>query len=189
MEMLRLNLFEYYKSMCERNIMLDFQGAISQDMLVGMGEVIKNKCSQEVGSSAVVNKIFAIFIEMAQNIALYSVERSPLGNGNAEVGAGIIMVTEENNCYTITSGNMVEKNAIPEIIKHCRKINRMDGEELKQFYKEQIHLSREKGKRGGGIGLIAVVRKSGNPISYKVTPVDDRRSFLALSVQIKTQNC
>ena len=188
--MLRLNLFEYYKSMCERNIMLDFQGAISQDMLVGMGEVIKNKCSQEVGSSAVVNKIFAIFIEMAQNIALYSAERSPCsGNGNAEVGAGIIMVTEENKCYTITSGNLVEKNAIPGIINHCQKINRMNQDELKQFYKEQINLSREKGKRGGGIGLIAVVRKSGNPISYQVTPVDDRRSFLALSVQIKTPNC
>jgi hypothetical protein len=170
--------------MCERNIMLDFQGAISQDMLVGMGEVLKNKCSQEVGSAAVVNKIFAVFIEMAQNIAFYSAERNTLGNGNAEVGAGIIMVTEENKCYTITSGNLVEKNAIPGIIDHCQKINRLDRDQLKQFYKEQINLSREKGKKSGGIGLIAVVRKSGNPISYQVTTVDDRLSFLALSVQI-----
>jgi hypothetical protein len=183
--MLGLDLLEYYKSMVERDIVLDFQGAISQDMLVGMGEVIKKKCSQEVGSAAVVKKIFAIFIEMAQNIALYSAERSRLSDGSTEVGAGIIVVTENNKCYTIISGNLVEKDAITGIINHCQKINHMDKEELKQFYKEQINLSREKGKKGGGIGLIAVVRKSGNPISYKVTPVDDQHSFLVLSVKIE----
>lgn len=179
-----LDLLEYYKSMSERNILLDFQGAISQDMLVGMAEVIKKKCSQEFGDTAVVKKIFAIFIEMAQNIALYSAERSRFSDGDTEVGAGIIVVTENNKRYTITSGNLVEKNAVPGIINHCQKINRMDKEGLKQFYKEQINLSREKGKRTGGIGLIAIVRKSGNPILYKVTPVDDRHSFLVLSVKI-----
>jgi hypothetical protein len=180
-------LLEYYKKMRDRNVVLDFQGAISQDMLVGMAELIKHKFSQESGRADVVKKIFSVFIEMAQNIAHYSAERVPLDNHPTIAGAGIIVVTNDNKTYTITSGNLVEKQSIPGIIKHCETINSLDKEALKKFYKKQIKSSREKGKKGGGIGLIDIVRKSGNPIFYKVTPVDDTNSFLVLSVKIQEE--
>ena len=124
---------------------------------------------------------------MAQNIAHYSAERVHLDNHPIIAGAGIIVVTYDNKTYTITSGNLVEKQSIPEIIKHCETINSLDKEALKKFYKKQIKSSREKGKKGGGIGLIDIVRKSGNPIYYKVTPVDDTNSFLVLSVKIQEE--
>ncbi|MCP5102247.1 MAG: hypothetical protein GY950_02660 [bacterium] len=179
-----LELLKYYKKMCERNIVLDFQGAISQDMLVGMAELIKNKCSREFGRPRIAKKLFSIFIEMAQNIAFYSAERAKFSDWGPDVGAGIIVVTEKNKCYTITSGNLADKDAILQIIEHCQKINGMDKEELKQFYKERIKLSRDMGKKGGGIGLIDIARKSRNTISYQVTPVDNLNSFLVLSVKI-----
>ena len=171
--------------MCERNIVLDFQGAISQDMLVGMAELIRNKFSRETARSHIVKKIFSTFIEMAQNIANYSAERVHLSHIDADVGAGIIVVTENSNNFTITSGNLVEKESIAGIIEHCEKINNMDMEELKQFYKIQLKADRAKGQKGGSIGLIDIVRKSGNPIIYSVTPVDDIHSFLVLSVKIQ----
>ncbi|UCH93571.1 MAG: SiaB family protein kinase [Candidatus Aminicenantes bacterium] len=183
--MAELELLEYYKEMCERNIVLDFQGAISQDMVVGMAELLKNKFSQELGRANIVKKLFSIFIEMAQNIAIYSAERVYLDDRHRDVGAGIIMVTEKNKIYQITSGNLVKKDSIPKIIEHCRTINHMDKEKLKQFYKAQIKSSREKGKKGAGVGLIDMARKSGNPILYEVTPVDNINSFLVLSVKIQ----
>ena len=182
-----LELLEYYKKMCERGIVLDFQGAISQDMLVGMAELIKHRSAQDSGRADIVKKIFAVFIEMAQNITHYSAERVHLDNHSTDSGAGIIVVTEKNKSYTITSGNLVDKQSIPGIIKHCETINNMDKEALKQFYKKRLKSSRENGKRGGGIGLIDIVRRSGNIIYYKVTPVDDINSFLALSVKIQEE--
>lgn len=181
-------LLEYYKKMCERNIVLDFQGAISQEMLVGMAEMIRSKFTRELGGGNVVKRIFSVFIEMAQNIAHYSAERVRLDGQKPDVGAGIIVVTEKDNYYTITSGNLVEKTKIPMIIKHCEKINILGKEELKIFYKEQIKSVRGKGKKGGGIGLIDMARKSGNPISFEVTPVNDTHSFLVFSVKILEDN-
>jgi hypothetical protein len=183
--MAELELLAYYKKMCERNIVLDFQGAISQDMVVGMAELLRSKFSQELGKTNIVKKLFAIFIEMAQNIASYSTERVYLDNRHGDVGAGIIVVTEEDKMYTITSGNLVKKKSIPKIIEHCRRINQMDKEELKQFYKSRIKRSREKGKKGAGVGLIDIARKSGNPIQYKATPLDTIHSFFVLSVKIQ----
>jgi hypothetical protein len=182
--MAELELLEYYKKMRERNIILDFQGAISQDMLVGMAELIRCKFSQDIDSS-VVKRLFSIFIEMAQNIAFYSAEKIHLNNRNSEVGVGIIMVSEKNKSYTVTSGNLVPNDTITRITTHCEKINRMDKEELKQFFKEQIKTSRKAGEKGAGVGLIDIARKSGLPIRYEVTPVDHIHSFLVLSVIIQ----
>ena len=186
--MAELELLEYYKKMCERNILLDFQGAISQDLVVGMAELIKKKFSQEFGKSNIVKKVFSIFVEMAQNISFYSAERVYLDDQRSDVGAGIIVVTGEDKTYTVTSGNLMEKTGTPKIIQHCQTINRMGKEELRQFYKEKIKSSRKEGRRGAGVGLIDIARKSGNPISYGVTPVDDTHSFLVLSIKIQEEN-
>lgn len=182
--MVELELLEYYKKMCERHIVLDFQGAISQDMVVGMAELLKIKSSHDFGSTNIVKKLFSVFIEMAQNIAIYSMERIHLDDRHGDVGAGIIVVTEEDNNYTITSGNLVKNRSISEITEQCQKINRMEKGELREFYKAQIKSSRQRGKKGAGVGLIDIVRKSRNPIRYGVTRVDDINSFLVLSVKI-----
>jgi hypothetical protein len=124
---------------------------------------------------------------MAQNISKYSAECSHLNDLKKDIGTGIIMITEVNKNYTITSGNLVEKLRIPGIIEHCNKINLMNKEELKQYYKEQIKSDREENRKGAGLGLIAIVRKSGNPITYKINPVDDLNSFLILSAKIQEE--
>ncbi len=183
--MAELELLEYYKKMCERSIVLDFQGAISQDMVVGMAELLKKKYSREFGRSKMAKRLFSIFIEMAQNIASYSAERVYLDSQVGDVGAGIIVVTETDSIYTITSGNLVKKKSIPKILDRCREINRLDREGLRKLYKTQIKLSREKEKKGAGLGFIDIARKSGNPIQFGVTPVDARHSFLVLAVKIQ----
>ena len=185
--MAEVELLQYYKKMCERNIVLDFQGAVSQEILVGLAELIKNKFFRELGRSYVVKKIFSIFIEMAQNIALYSAERVHLDSHPTDTGAGIIVVTDKDKTYTITSGNLVDNKDIPEITRHCDTINKMDQEELKQFYKRQIKASRKKGKKGAGLGMIDIARKSGNPISYEVSPINKNTSFFVISVKIEEE--
>jgi hypothetical protein len=185
-----LELLEYYKKMCERNIVLDFQGAMSQDMLVGMAELIKLKNVGTTKNPSLIKKVFSVFVEMAQNIAHYSTERVYLDGNPCDsgIGAGIIVVMETNKHFTVTSGNLVANETIPNILAHCEIINKMDKEELKFFYKKQIKATREKWKRGAGVGLIDMARKSGNPIQYRVTPVDYLNSFLVLSIKIQEDN-
>ncbi len=182
--MARLKLFEYYKKMCDHHIVLDFQGALSHDMLVVMAETIKKKFIREHGKTRLVNKIFSIFIEMVQNISAYSAERVRLDERNPDVGTGIIVVSEIDKVYSITSGNLIAKDRVGSVIEHCKTINRMNPGELKSFYKERIKSPRPKGHKGAGLGLISIARKAGGDIFFKTAPVDEQRDFLVLSVKV-----
>ncbi len=181
----KLKLFEYYNKMCNQNIVLDFQGVISQDLLVGMAEMIKNKFTQKFGKTTMVKKMFSVFIELAQNIAYYSFERVELEKGKEKVGAGIIVVTEQDTYYTITSGNKIEKDKAMAVVKQCEHLNRLNEDELKVYYKGKLREPRPEGKKGGGVGLVEILRKAKSKIEYKVTPINDIESFLVLSVKIE----
>jgi len=181
----KLKLFEYYNKMCDQNIVLDFQGVMSQDLLVGMAEMIKNKFTQKFGKTIIVKKMFSVFVELAQNIAYYSTERVELEKDKEKIGAGIIVVTQQNDHYTITSGNKIENQNAQKVSEKCEYLNKLNEEELKAVYKETLRAPRPEGKKGGGVGLMDILRKSKSKIEYMITPIDDKESFLVLSVKIK----
>jgi len=181
----KLKLFEYYNKMCNENIVLDFQGVMSQDLLVGMAEMIKNKFTQKFGKTLIVKKMFSVFIELAQNIAYYSYERVELEKGKEKVGAGIIVVTEQDTYYTITSGNKIENVNAKKVVDQCEFLNKLNEAELKAHYKETLRAPRPEGKKGGGVGFVEILRKSKSKLEYRITPIDEKHSFLVLSVKIK----
>ncbi len=57
--------------MKEKNIVFFFLGALSQEILVEMGNQLKS----HLGLSNKLKKIFSVFIELAQNIMHYSDEK------------------------------------------------------------------------------------------------------------------
>jgi hypothetical protein len=87
--MLEFDLFNYYNQVKDHNILISFKGALSQEILVEMGDFIKNKISIDKK----IKKIFAVFIELAQNIMHYSEERE-IVKGKS-YGIGVITFTED----------------------------------------------------------------------------------------------
>lgn len=185
--MTNFNIFDHYEQMRKSGIVLAFQGAISQNMLVGLGELLKDKVTLESSNAKVVRKIFSIFIELAQNIARYSAEKLNLGEEEGSVGTGIIMVSHPDKVYTISSGNLISNSKIDDIRKRCEIINNMDADQRKKYYKEQIKLPRREGTQGAGIGLIDMARKSGNTIEMQVSKVNKDVSFMVLSIGIEEE--
>lgn len=177
----------FYDRLKERRIMLDFHGAVLQDVMGGMAEMIHHKLSSDGWRPAVIKKVFCVFVELAQNVSFYSAERVYSDIEHRDVGAGAVLVGENKEGVTILTGNLVEKQRVSTLLKHCETINNMNAEELKQFYKERIKLPRVKGRQGGRVGLIDISRKAMNPILSKVVPINPVHSFLVLSVTINNE--
>lgn len=181
MELL-FDTFDYYKKMREDQVILAFNGIVSQEILTDIGSSLKNKTADNVNVS---RKMFAIFIELAQNIHHHSAEKVFSETEYKAVGAGIIIVRESEGTYTITSGNAATINAADSIKTRCDFINSLEKEDLKQYYKDQRKKPQRTNSPGANIGFIDMVRKSGNPIEVAVREMDDKISFVTISVKIE----
>jgi len=185
-EMNTYRLFEHYKMMEEQNIVLSFKGEISNNTLISLAEMFKRMFAFSYNGQKTVKKVFSIFIELAQNIYLYSAKRAVVDN--KEVGVGIIVIEKSNNFYRIKSGNLIANTVIGPLVDKISHINSLEKDKLKDLYNQQLKSPREKGKTGGGVGLITIVRKSGNPLGVILDTIDTDQTFIELSAKVDEED-
>jgi len=129
------DLFEFYQLMERQDVVLSFKGEISQDILVSVGDLLRDKLSSEEAKLSVSKKVFFIFIELAQNIYRYSSEKAIISN--KKVGAGMVAIRESDTHFMIFAGNTIKKSDMQPLIEQCQAVNQMNPDELKKAYKER----------------------------------------------------
>lgn len=184
------DLYEFRNQIKANKIILSFEGSMSQAVLCGFVDVLNEqlskydeKLSDQSINKYIVRRVFAVFVELAQNIQKYSAEF--MDNS----GIGIIVIRERSHDFIINSGNLINNPQIQNLSERCDQINQMSADELKKFYRSSLKLIRLEGKTGGGVGLIEIARKSGHPIKYNVTPIDQQYSFFVFSAQVDKESC
>jgi len=175
------DLYDYYRDNKNNNIILSFKGAVSQDILVEIGQIIRNK----FGVDKSLKKIFAVFVELSQNIMHYSAERVINPRDGKDVGVGIILFKEYDDTFMLTSGNQLKNSSRDRVVEKIQRINELNQEQLKELYKEQRRKPQEDESKGAGLGLIEIARKSSENINYKITEIDDENSFFVMNVKFK----
>ncbi len=176
------NLCEHYQMMEAQEVILSFKGEFSQEILISVGDLLKEKLSNDDARQRIAKKIFFIFVELAQNIYRYSSERTQLDN--KRIGTGVLVIREHADCFTIFAGNAVTTAQAETIAAQCVYINELGPDELKNAYKDRLKSPRQEGQIGGGVGLISIVRKAGHPLRLETTPLDAEHAFLVLSIQV-----
>lgn len=180
------DVFEFYQFMQKQNVILSFKGEMSQQILVNIGDLLKEKLASEDTEKQVTKKVFFIFVELAQNIHRYSADRGIEDKKRA--GTGVLFVKESANYFTIFAGNRVAPLEAKVTTEQCLAISRLTPNELKLYYKEQLKQPREDETSGAaGLGLISIVRKAENPIVAYTIDIDTNETFLVLSVQVNKE--
>ena len=177
------SLLDYYKGLDKSKIILLFKGAMSQNTLVRIGDLIRLPAEEE-GEDTYSKRLFAIMVEMAQNILFYSQEReiSPVTGTN--VGIGIVLVQQMPNQYQIVCGNIVNEKQKERLSTQCCTINKMNQEELREYYSMQRRKMVHENSKGAGLGLIDIARKSKNPLAYDFHALADSQYFFSLAANI-----
>lgn len=178
----KFSFFHHYLSMTDEDVIISYKGPMSDVIIHEISKEIQNKLAEDPKSG---KKIYAIFIELAQNIFFYSSESTTLGGKTYRIGS-IVLSSEDDN-YVLTTGNIVDKKWIPILWDRCEMINNMDREALRKMKFEQRDtgvMSTENSK-GAGIGLIQIALTSAQPISVEFRDINEEKSFFALSVSVK----
>jgi hypothetical protein len=180
-------VYSFYKSMKDQEVRLVYEGEITHQITKAFTSLTETNMEMEEEPNLIQKKVFHVMVECLQNVGKHA---DCLTHGeNRKDGRGVFMLCKNAEQYTITTGNILLKGKIPEMIEILEKINSLDRDGLKQLYKQQIKEGRLSTKGGAGLGFIDIAKKTGNPLNYSFISVDDDFSFFIISSTIsRTQD-
>lgn len=170
------------------NVFLCFRGPVSQDLLRTLVKAIKIKLDKDDINFATQTKVFAIVVELTQNIINYSDEIISFAElGVPQVRMGTIIIRNASGTIFISSGNLIKNAKLPRVRDRIDKIILIQNNknDLKTFYKEQLHQKRgdDPESKGAGLGFAELARKS-SAIDYAIKNMDEEYSLFSVNVQV-----
>ncbi|MDM8552501.1 SiaB family protein kinase [Desulfobacterales bacterium HSG2] len=172
------DLYEFKKDLGNRGIFFCLSGPISQNLVAEIGSTLEQKMSLEETSKSTVLRVFSTVVENAQNIMRYSDEKEE------KLSLGIIAVGYEGSHYFVLCGNMVENDKIEGLRKKLTKLQTMNKNELKEYYRKQRREGPPKESRGAGLGFIDMAKKASKPIEFDFKKIDEEVSFFSMRTVI-----
>lgn len=164
------------------NIMLSFKGNVTSELLTSVLQIMESKMDRLNEPNRIRKKVYNILVEALQNL-YHHMDKQPsaVANGHNTV---IFMIGKDNEMYSVFTGNYIKNENVSVLKNRLEKINSMDTDELKDFYKEVLNNGMMSEKGGGGLGMIDIARKSGQKLDYDFQEVDNEYSFYSLNINI-----
>jgi hypothetical protein len=177
----KINIFDYYMDFEENNVIIYYKGPFMESILAKISEDIKLRFENDPITR---QKVFSIFIELAQNIAHHSSERNIYADQLKRSGNGTFQISESENHFTLIAGNLIRNEQVPEIIDKCNIVNELDMDGLRRLKRDLRNLPRREGHKGANIGLVDIAIKAQNQLQVEVAPVSDDYSYFIISVDV-----
>lgn len=175
-----IDIYEYYQNMLNNSIVLAYKGNVSNDLFNCILQIAETKLDKIEVQSKIKKKVFNILVEILQNIYHHFDE---VENEKEEYYSVIFLLAKKGSEYNIITGNHILNSKVPEFKKKLDEINAMNEEELRSIYRETLQGSMSE-KGGAGLGIIDIVRKSGEKLRYDFRSVNESYSFFSLEVKI-----
>lgn len=179
--MLAEKYYQFKKMLDEQGVIFSYSGVVSETILFGLGDTVKQKMQVDEADSTTIKKVFSIFVEQFQNIIRYSAEKSGGERKDGrEMSSGVISVGRDQGQFFVVGGNLVHNRDLPRLRERLEYLTSLDKEELKAYYKKKLREESEEASKGASIGLIEIARRAAGPILFDFKAVNDNYTFFCL---------
>lgn len=175
-----IRLLDLKRHLDETGVFMYFNGQISQNLLLQLGDTLKQKLQTQEVKSQTILKVFSMFVEQAQNVIRYSATGTNDVPDVEDSQVGVVTVGYDGNYYFVASGNEVMTADVNRLKEKLQKIVSMDKDQLKAYYKEVRKNDTPDDSTGAGLGFIEMARKSDKPLEFEFSELDNRKSFFTL---------
>ena len=185
--MLAERLYDFQNVLQERGIIFCYSGYITEMVLSGVGEALKQKMVIEEADTKTIRGVFAVFVEQMQNMIHYSAEKvmEEYTEGRPlEIRYGVISIAQVDGAFSVEAGNQIMKQDVDRLRSLLEEIRRSDRAELKAMYKDRLRGPSEATSKGAGVGFIEIARRASKPIEFDFLDLDDEYAFFAIKAQI-----
>lgn len=165
----------------DNHIILSFKGEINSDIITMVLQIMESKLDEVQEKGTVKKRIFNILVECMQNL-YHHAESEDLEDTSRR--AAMLELFFDNEFYYITSGNYIKNEDVKKLKDRIDRVNSLDKEDLRAYYREILDNNRISNKGGADLGMIDMAKKSGQKLNYEFTKVNDKVSFFGLKVKI-----
>jgi hypothetical protein len=173
------SLYPTFQLLEHEEILLSFKGKLEPDTIQYLISILEKGAKKEEGNDKTFRKMLGVFIEAIQN-AFHYAEPGP-----NETKSTLVLVRKNTTAYQIQTGNYIGVDKIAPFEKYVNELNKLNALELKERYKEKLKNGIFSSKGTAGLGMIDMLRKSGNTIAFHVEPMNAVYAFLSLQLTIQ----
>lgn len=176
-----LDIYSYYQHMHSKDVVLAYKGNASGEVFNCILQLAENKLEKIEFRSKVKKKVFNILVEILQNIYHHF---DDVEHEDEEYFSVIFLLSKKDSDYFIITGNHVALDRVESLKEKIDHINSMTEDELKEVYRKRLNSGDVSDKGGAGLGIIDIVRKSGEKLKYEFKSVNNEYSFFSLQVKV-----
>jgi len=152
----------------EEEILVHISGEMSEDILNGTIQQTEVKLEDIEANFKKIRKVMNVLVETLQNLFLHTdAQVGGLLENGEPVKQVTFLLSLKNEEYNILAANYIEKDKIEGLRTKLDKINGLDKDGLRSYYKEVLNNGQYSVHGGGGLGMIDIARKSGNKLGYE----------------------
>ena len=156
-----------------------YKGKLNHEILKLFTSMAEAKVSKGCSNISVRRLVFHVIVECVQNITRHSDDFGEDGIGN-----GIFVVGERKDYYYIITGNVIQSHKVPRLERQLEMLNTKTNNELLKLHKSQMMDGELSEKGGAGLGLIDMVRKTGEKYIYQFLKLDTENHYFILKVTV-----
>jgi hypothetical protein len=161
------DLYQLHQHLQKSGIIFAFSGPVSQHVIEGIGETLKQKMELEDAGMNTIQKVFSVFVEQMQNVVNYSAETVTQPDQlEGELRIGTLVVGRDGPHFWVQCGNLVRMDQTSGLRNRLDFLRSLNKDELKALYRERRKSAAAPESKGAGLGFIDIARKASRPIEY-----------------------
>jgi len=179
------NVENYLTDQTSGDIVLKYKGNIDSDVINHVLDTVEGKMVEADEQAKLRKKVYNVLVESLQNL-YHHVDPVPVDfEDQSSERYGLLIVKKIDSGYMIITGNFVNSEHIEKLEEKIKRINRSSHEEIKELYKFILNHQKISQKGGGGLGLVDIARKTGNPLDYSFQKYNDKHSFFYMNILVQ----
>jgi hypothetical protein len=178
-------LIEYKEEINSQELLVRFEGEITEAEVSNILQSVENRLESEDENPKKLRKVYNILVEALQNL-YHHTDKYPdkaLGNGT-KVKSVAFYLSRQDDEYFILAANYITLENIAPLQTKLEKINSLDKDGLRDYYKEVLDNGQYSVHGGGGLGMIDIARKSGNKLEYSFQDVNSEFGVFVLKIKV-----
>ncbi len=161
----------------EKKIVFSYEGPFNMRIISSLGKYLAEYLDASFETRM---SLYRVFIEICQNVALYSVDRVKQELDNT-IGVGKVTIeTDGKNFYCSTTNKILPEHA-DTLKNYCQQINEASINDLIKL-KEKLRRESSIKDNGAHIGLISIRLFSKNPLTVEINQENNNIYFTISSM-------